>query len=164
MDDSQKSDLERALAESQERIRALENRLGESEWLDGALRSRTGELNERVKELECLYALTSLLREMPRLTDAVLDEAVELLPSAFQHAAVACAEIAFDRQVHRTANFEETPWMMTEPLRVRGETRGAVRVGYLQKRPDRAEGPFVREERALLRIVATWLGWVAGQK
>jgi GAF domain-containing protein len=43
-------------------------------------------------------------------------------------------------------------------INVQGETIGKVEVGYLEEKPERDEGPFLKEERRLINAIAERLG------
>jgi PAS domain S-box-containing protein len=111
-------------------------------------------LGERLKELKCLYEI-SRLREQPHMDlKRTLDDAVSLLPPAWQHPEVACARIVFGDQVFKSKGFKETQWKQSADLKVHGKKIGSVEVFYLKEKPEFDEGPFLKEERDLIDTVA----------
>ena len=124
------------------------------------LRELAGELEERVKELNCLFGITRISEQYRESLTEILGKTVELLPPSWEHSEVACARIVLGGLEFRTRNWAETPWVLQAEINVHGETVGRVEVGYLQAMPERDEGPFHAEERSLLHSVAERLGRV----
>lgn len=123
---------------------------------EGARRSAEmyARLQERMKELRCLYDVLALTRDEARPLPAILSEIPDLLQRAWQYPEITCARVAWEDGVARTGNYTESPWRMTTPI-VRGGRRvGEIEVGYLEERPEESEGPFLAEERILLDGVA----------
>lgn len=126
---------------------------------EDALRKRTHDLNERVKELSVLYEVSRIIeRHSKSSLDEIFREVVRVLPSGWEFPENAVARITVQGRRFATEHFEETPWRQASPIVVLGETVGMVEVCYLHERPERDEGPFLAEERALLDIVAGRLG------
>lgn len=115
-------------------------------------------LRERVKELNCLYSISQLVDESDQDIERILEDVVSLIPPAWYYSNIACARIIFDEQVFESANFVETDWKQSADIKVHGEKIGAVEVYYLKKRPVIYEGPFLKEERDLLNVIAEQLG------
>jgi two-component system NtrC family sensor kinase len=111
-------------------------------------------LQERVKELTCLYHLVQLA-ERPGITlEEVLQGIAELLPPAWQYPEIASAQIVLDDRHHVTSRFADGVHKQSADIVVRGFRRGAVEVAYAAERPDLDEGPFLSEERSLIDTVA----------
>ena len=115
-------------------------------------------LQERAKELNCLYRVEEVLRDAAAPLETLLPALVEALPPGWQHPSV-CAARAHVRGVEAaTPGFADTPWVQSAPVRVQGETVGLLSVAYTEPRPEADEGPFLKEERRLLDTVADRLG------
>lgn len=130
-----------------------------------ALRERTHELGERVKELDCLYGL-SRLRERPGVSlEEIYQGTVELIPPAWQHPEITSARVVVDDQEFRTENFgEDAPCQQSADIIVHGQPCGTVQVCYAEDRPECDEGPFLTEERTLLNAIAEQLGRITDHK
>jgi PAS domain S-box-containing protein len=125
---------------------------------EAALVEKSRLLDERVKELNCLYSLSELM-ETPDVTlREIFTGVVELLPSAWQYPEITCARLALGDQVFQTDNWRVTPWQQTADIQVRDEKVGSLTVGYVEMRPTYDEGPFLKEERHLLNVIAERLG------
>ncbi len=116
------------------------------------------DLNERVKELDCLYGMARLVEQSGITLEGILNGAAHLVASAWQYPEITCARIVFGNREFRTGVFQETGWRQSATIKVSGKEAGCVEVGYLEERPESCEGPFLREERALLEAVAERLG------
>jgi PAS domain S-box-containing protein len=89
---------------------------------------------------------------------------VTLLPPAWQYPQITCARIVLEGREFRTANFEESPWRQIRDITVGGTRRGSVEVLYLQERPERDEGPFLKEEANLINAVGERVGRIVERR
>jgi signal transduction histidine kinase/HAMP domain-containing protein len=134
------------------------------ENLERQVKKRTRELRERVKELNCLYRINELGQRHDLSMDELFQEIVELIPPSWQYPEITCARLTVDGAAYTTDNFETTPWMMSQDIVVNGETVGHIDVGYLEEKPMEAEGPFLKQEQALLDTIATQIGGIIKEK
>jgi DNA-binding NarL/FixJ family response regulator len=118
-------------------------------------------LRERIKELNCLYGITRLSESGPSSMDEFLRHVCRLLPPAWQYPEVTSARISFQGKTYKTDPFKVSRWRQAAQVMVFGEPAGEVEVFYTQERPPLYEGPFLREERALIDAVAEHIGDVA---
>lgn len=123
-----------------------------------ALRKRTNELNDRVKELNCLFGISKLLEKPDIPLEEVLQGILHLLPPAWQYPEITCARATLEGQEFKTEKFKETVWELSDDIIAHGNRMGALEVFYLEERPERNKGPFLNEERDLLRAVCERLG------
>ncbi len=116
------------------------------------------ELQERVKELNCFYGISSIVKDTKAPLEDALCEIVELMPPAWYHHDIAAARIIFNGFKCETEGFKETPWMQQSDIVVEGERLGVLLVVYLEERPDMDEGPFLKDERRLIDAISELLG------
>ncbi len=59
-------------------------------------------------------------------------------------------------EIYTSEGFQETEWRQAADIVIEGEVHGAVEVFYKEEKPDmgEGEGPFLREERHLLDVIA----------
>jgi len=133
----------------------------ERKQAEQALQVRTHALSERVKELNCLYGISSLAEKQDISLEEVLQGVVNLVPPAWQYPEITCARITIGDKEFKTDNFKTTEWKQTANIRIGGHKEGTIEVYYLQGRPDIDEGPFSTEERALIEAIAEVLGRIA---
>jgi signal transduction histidine kinase len=115
-------------------------------------------LQERVKELTCLYGLARAVARSERDLAAILGEVVALLPPAWQYPEAARARVVVDDRTYATPGYAEGVLSQAANIMVRGKIRGKVEVNYGDPRPPADEGPFLKEERALIEAVAGEIG------
>ncbi len=127
---------------------------------EAALLERTRELNERVKELDCLYGISLLRSRHGSSIEPILQGVADLIPKSWQYPETAYARIVAEGREYYSPDDADSPWTQTAPIHVNGEPIGSVTVGYREPRPDNDEGPFLAEERALIDAVAEKLGWI----
>lgn len=114
-------------------------------------------LDERTKELNCLYDL-SKLGERPDLSlPELLRAIVYRLPVAWQYPEIAGARLTYRGETYHTPNFAETPWQQRSPLMHQERRVGELTICYTEERPREAIGPFLAEEQELLEAVAEYI-------
>jgi hypothetical protein len=116
-------------------------------------------LQERAKELICLYQVGDVLRtgEMP--WQDKLGTILEAIPPGWQYPEVCEARLELEGFSVQTDGYEESRWALEEPIRVQGKEVGVLRVVYTQERQHEDEGPFLRDERKLLQSIAQQVGF-----
>ncbi len=127
--------------------------------LDITERKKTeSSLRGRVKELNCLYGISRLLQRRGNTLEDILHGIVNLIIPSWEYPLSTCARIILEGLEYKTGNFSETIWKQSRDIKVYGEKRGAVEVYYLEEKPERYEGPFVREERDLINAIGDQVG------
>ena len=86
---------------------------------------------------------------------------VDFLPHSWQYPEVTCARIVFKGKTYKSKGFRITKWRQASRIFMYNEVVGEVTIMYLEKRPPEDEGPFLREERALLDALAERIGSAA---
>lgn len=115
------------------------------------------DLKERVKELTVLRQLSMRLQRLGLSPAALCASTAESLKRAFLHADVAQVRVELDGEVFSTDDWRRTEWSLRQELRTGDERTGCIEVCYLQAKPEADEGPFLTEERSLLKSVAAML-------
>jgi PAS domain S-box-containing protein len=133
--------------------------------IDISERKRSEEvLKERVKELNCLYGISHLVEKRGISLEEITQGTVDLIPSSWQHPEITCARIIMGDQEFKTKNFRKTDWKQACDIIVHGESSGTVEVYYLEGKPACHEGPFLKEERTLIKAIAQRLGRIVERK
>ena len=90
------------------------------------LRDLTRKLSIKVKVMKCLRAISELLQN-PRLSeDEIFQGVVDLIPSGWQYPEITCARIALKGKEFQTANYQETPWKISSPIKMDQEVHGIL--------------------------------------
>jgi len=114
-------------------------------------------LRERIKELNCLYDISSFRDATDFSLDAVLQAVIDFIPPAFQYPEITCARIVFDRYEFTTKNFKDTRWKLTHDITVNNDLIGTLEICYLKEKPALDEGPFLKEAKNLIGAIAETL-------
>jgi len=115
-------------------------------------------LKERVKELNCLYGLTKIVKNNKLSIGEALQSIVELLPPSWQYPDVTCTRINLDGREFKTDNFKETKWSQVSNIIADNKKIGVLEVYYLKEKPRMDEGSFLIEERRLIDAVSDLIG------
>jgi DNA-binding CsgD family transcriptional regulator len=118
-------------------------------------------LRERIKELNCLYGISQLAERNLYSLDDLLQELVNFLPHSWQYPEITCARIFFKGKTYTSDRFKVTGWRQSARIYMYHEAVGEVGIFYLEECPPADEGPFLKEERALLDAVAEQIGTIA---
>ncbi len=112
------------------------------------------DLDERRKELKCLYGIANIAEKSGITLDEIYQKVANLLPQGWQYPEITCAKITINGKEFRTKNYRETEWRQSSYIKVYGARAGIVEISYLEARPDIDEGPFLNEERLLIKAAA----------
>ncbi len=145
-------------ASLKQRIRELEEWETERRLAEEVVNKYSLDLRERVKELNCVYAVSDLIRRKDISWETMLLGCTSLLSQAYQFPEITECRITWGDQEYTTENFKRTAWLQSRAIIVRGGQVGTVEVCYLEERQNAWEGPFLAEERRLLNAVAELLG------
>jgi len=118
-------------------------------------------LRERIKELNCLYGISQLAERHLYSISNLLQELVNFLPYSWQYPEIACARILFNGITYTSNTFKITNWRQSSRIYMYHEAVGECSIFYLEECPPADEGPFLKEERALLDAVAEQIGTIA---
>ena len=145
-------------------VRGVLRDITTSKQAEEALRKKTRDLGERVKELNCLYNISHLVEKPDISLEEILQETVDLIPLSWQFPEITCARLILQDHTFTTDNFNETVWRQASDIVVHGERIGTLEVIYLEKRPENDEGPFLKEERSLINAIVERLGKIVERK
>ncbi len=115
-------------------------------------------LTERMKELNCLYAVEEIINDTALSMDEVFAKIVRILPPGWQYPDVCEAVIEFEDRSYKSVEFKRSSWMQKADIFVQERPIGAIKVYYLEERPPADEGPFLKEERRLINTLSERIG------
>jgi signal transduction histidine kinase len=156
--------LSEALKKAEQRIEQLkesEQKLIKSREI---LVELTDQLKERVKELNCLYTISGIVEKQGLTLEEVLQQTVDVIPEAWQYPEIACSRIILENIEFQSASFTETNWRQSQPILLHGKKAGCLEVFYSEEKPERDEGPFLKEERSLIKVIAERIGEIVVRK
>jgi hypothetical protein len=111
-------------------------------------------LQERAKELNCLYRVHELVARPDVPVEDICRGLVEVLPAGWQYPSDCWARITLEEARFEPPRAQPTPWTQCAEIRVEGEAAGTVEVFYTREFPAADEGPFLVEERRLIEAIA----------
>ncbi|MFC1606462.1 response regulator [Candidatus Latescibacterota bacterium] len=118
------------------------------------LKQRDHELDERIKELACLYGISRLAEQDDISLDDLFQGTAGLIQPGWHYPEITCAAVVYKKKVYKTENYKDTEWKQHADIEIQGNIVGCVEVCYLEERPELDEGPFLKEERALIDNIA----------
>ncbi len=107
---------------------------------------------ERLKELACINRTTQILKERKPLEETLMHLVLEL-PGAWQYPEYAVVRIRYRNRSFESPGFVETVWKLYQEFTTI-EAKGSVEVYYTREFLSEHEGPFLKEERDLLKNFA----------
>ena len=131
---------------------------------EGKFIRQAHELNERIKEINCLYGISKIVEQDDISLEEIYQKVITLIPCSWQYPEITCAQCIIHGIVYQTDNYMDTCWKQSADIIVYRKVIGIISVCYLEKMPDNHEGPFLKEERSLLNAIAERLGRTSEQK
>jgi len=141
-------------------IQGIARDITERKRAEETLQKQTHDLEERLKELNCLYGISKLIEKPGISLEDIAQGAVDLIPPSWQYPQITCARLVLEGREFRTENFRETVLRQTSNIIVHGDQIGTLEVYYLEERPEEYEGPFLNQERSLIDAIAQRLSRV----
>jgi hypothetical protein len=125
---------------------------------DSGLEQLLVSLQERAKELNCLYQVEEILSETDAPIKLLCERVIEIIPPGWQYSDICEVQISLDGEVYQSANFFITSWVLATDIFVQDEKIGKIVVYYTAERPSADIGPFLNEEKKLIETIADRLG------
>ena len=115
---------------------------------------------ERIKELKCLHDISDSISKHVDL-GKIFQDTVGSMPVAWQYPDITRCKIKYDGKEFVSKPFKESIWKQTSKITVKGKVHGTVEVYYIEKCTKMDEGPFSKDERALINSIAQNLSQAA---
>lgn len=129
--------------------------------IDRILRS----LQERAKELDCLYRIDELLKHTESPLEDVLRGVLQAIPMGYQYPTICVVRITYLQKITRSPDFIESRWVQSADILIEGERVGKIEVFYTEERSKADDGPFLKEEKRLITAIAERVAhFIAHQK
>lgn len=122
--------------------------------MEKQLLEKTQALSERVKEISCLYHISKLTQNPGLSVEQIMAGIVGLIPPAWQFPEIACCRIVVEGREFKEGDFSACVEVYSEPIVINGSSEGSIDVGYLRQMSQSDEGPFLREERLLVKAIS----------
>lgn len=112
------------------------------------------QLKERVKELNTLYSFSKIIQSDSHSLHEVLEELVRTVPPGWQYPEITETKIQVGELEWTTDGYQDFPWKQTAHFSLPSGVPGKIRVVYREEKPSEDEGPFLKEERNLINLLA----------
>ncbi|HOD17336.1 MAG TPA: PEP/pyruvate-binding domain-containing protein [Candidatus Cloacimonadota bacterium] len=119
-------------------------------------------LQERAKELFCLYQTEDYLRDLRAPLEEVMANVAQTIRNGWQHPDLCTVRITCGDLVVETEGFVESHWMLSAHREYDPETNCAIEISYPSW--DEDESPFLPEEQRLLETIADRLSYTLLQR
>jgi len=116
------------------------------------------DLQERTKELNCLYSIEDSLNRSNINIRTAFHTVINAISPGFQFPEICKAKLEYGDKIYQTSDFEETSWFLSEYIVVQEKLVGELKVFYTKEMPPEDIGPFLNEEKKLLKTIADRLG------
>ena len=126
-------------------------------FLKRQVAARTRDLQERAKELQCIYNVAESILKQETIEE-LLHDVVKLIPAGWQYPDITLVRIFFDSRSYCSAQFTMSKWSQSREIMIEGQRRGSLEVYYTEQRPELEEGPFLLSERQLIDALCGLLG------
>jgi|GEM_PF-1506570 len=111
-------------------------------------------LNERIKELRCLYDISKILSNKSFSASEKLQACVQILPTALQFSEKANSRILFDNKEFFSDNYQKNNFQISQKIIINGEELGCIEMGYFDSEELKKEAVFFEEEIKLLETLS----------
>lgn len=123
-----------------------------------SIRQLISDLNERQKELNCLYKISDLLKSIDAPLNEVLKKVVEEMPGGYRYPEICKARILLDGNVIQSDGFRATELKQSAKIIVENSDVGEVNVFYIKPIKPETGSIFLLEEQKLINAVADEIG------
>lgn len=128
------------------------------------LHSITVSLNQRVKQLDCLFEISDIM-QLPGISlEGMLQKSIEVIPFGMKYSGDIWVEINLDDKQYRSKNFKETNLFYMAPIKGSKHKLGSLRVGYLGNKIFQDKDIFQINEKVLIKNLADKLARVIEMK
>jgi hypothetical protein len=115
-------------------------------------------LEERAKELACLYEIGDLLKDPEAAPRHVLDLVVQVIQTAWQHPETWAARITLEHLTFQSSGFREVSHAHKADILVEGKRVGTIEVCCTQRTLQAPEEAFLPEKCRFIDMIARRVG------
>ncbi len=110
-------------------------------------------LNERAKELQCLYSVKEVVNKKQLSIDDIFTKLIDIIPTGWQFPSFCSVRIIYRNKTYKQKNFSASKWFQSAELNLRGENVGVIEI-HFNDGFSRHTTPFLPEEQQLLNTIA----------
>jgi len=121
-------------------------------------------LNERAKELKCLYRIEEIIGDTGLEWPDKLKSIIREIPAGWQYKSICQVKLDLENRIYQSENFRITPWVIRSPIMVDNQETGKIEVYYSENIRQGDNSPFLPEEQKLLNSIAERIGQYLSEK
>ncbi len=136
---------------------SLKNELNKRQAVEGTLAKTIVNLQERVKEFKTLYTISHLLENEDATVHDLCQHIADAMPLGWQYPEDCGVKITIDDIACASINYR--PSVYSQSVHIKTKSGKAILIEVIYKKAFTAadEGPFLKEERKLLTLIAEML-------
>ncbi len=152
------SAYEVAVAKNADLAEAQNERTLLNQRLESLVVERTARLDDRLRQLDCLVAVSRLVADLDRSLDEVLEAVVGLVPYAWPPADATQARILFEGREFGSSDVGLCPHPLSVEIVVHGDVAGSMEVCRQEAGGGFGDQRFTREEEELVGAIVSQIG------
>jgi|GEM_PF-1543970 len=118
------------------------------------LEHMTANLQDRIREMNCLYAISSLSEKNAEALEDVLKQVVELIPMGWNNPEVVYARLKIDGNQMLTPGFKETVWKQESAIVIDRKKAGSVEIYLDLEKEGGIPSENIKAGKGLLNAIA----------
>jgi C4-dicarboxylate-specific signal transduction histidine kinase len=127
---------------------------------ENLMQERTFELDDYIRELQCLYAISRLMEKPDISIKQLVTKTIGLIPFAWLTPERIGVKATLDNREFKTENFKETEWKQNGKIMAHGRCIGLLEVVYLAEVPEISSEAFPKREKNLIDAISERLGGI----
>ncbi len=115
-------------------------------------------LEERAKELDCLYHIEEILSNYDESLADISHKIIQAMPSGCRYPEQCQTRLTFENTSYSSPDYVKTPWEQSADIVAHDMVIGTITISYKEEMPKGDFGPFLQGEVKLIETVAERLG------
>ena len=145
-------------------IEKLNTEIDNRQKTEKTLSQKTDELQERVKEINCLFQISKLTDKPNTPLHKIYQETVNAIPHAWRDPETTCARLLINNEEYTSLNFSKFPHNLRTDIIVNGKSAGTLTVYSKEIENIKNKTTFLKEEKNLLTIIGKHLARIIENK
>ena len=142
----------------------LKQEIIEHKIAEDLLQERTADLDDRIREIQCLYRIAKFMEEPERSWEELVQKTIDLIPFAWLAPGNLGIQVTLDGREFITKNFQKTGLKHVDYITVDGEQIGTITVCCLAANTSSQDSIFLNQRHQLIANVAEQIGVMIQQR
>ena len=121
---------------------------------------RTFELDDTIRELQCLYAISRLMEKPDISIEELVTKTMGLIPFAWLSPETIGVRVTLNDREFKSDNFKGTEWLQTGKIIVHGQCIGLLEVVDFAEIVETNKKPTPKREKSLIEAISERLGGI----